>query len=207
MTNQTRPLFLASALVLATVSTVHASETTRQLDAHAHGHASLNVAIDNNSLIIEFESPAANIVGFEHEPENDEQKAALMKARETLATPANVFVLPAGAGCKLTEADVDAPHSEHADEKHDDHKHDEKHEEKHEDKHKHDEKHEKEDGEVHSEFHATWMFECDAVDKLDSLEVKIFDRFPGTEEIDASIIGRTGQSAKELTPSDKRIEL
>ena len=46
------PLFL--------IAKVHAEE------AHIHGLATLTLALEGNSLEIEFESPAANLVGFEH---------------------------------------------------------------------------------------------------------------------------------------------
>lgn len=201
MASRTHVFLFAGAMLLAPISTLSASDDTRQLDSHEHGHASLNVAIDGKSLVIEFESPAVNIVGFEHEPENDAQKHQIEEAEETLSMAEKVFAIPAGAGCKLVEADVEAPHDEHhddhKDEKHDDHK-DEKH-----DDHK-DEKHE---GEVHSEFHAKWLFECQDVAKLDSVDVNLFKLFPGTEEIDASVIGRSGQSAVELTASNTRIGL
>jgi len=196
VTNHPYLCTFASAVMLAVVSTASASDTTRQLDSHEHGHATLNVAVDGNSLAIEFESPAANIVGFEHKPENHEQEEAIEKAEAMLSQAGTMFGLPGAAGCTLAKVEVEAPHDDH----HDDHK-DEKH-----DDHK-DEKHDDHEGEVHSEFHASWLFDCKSIDKLDSLEVKIFEQFPGTEEIDASVIGRSGQSAVELSASNTRVPL
>jgi len=185
-----------SALLALAASAAYASDTARQLDSHEHGHATLNVAIDANQLLIEFESPAVNIVGFEHEPKNDEQKATLAKAKSLLEQGEQVFVLPKAADCTLSEVDVDAPHSEHADEKHSEEKHSD-------DKHS-DEEHSEE---THSEFHAVWTFSCVTIDKLDGINVRLFELFPGTSEIDTSIIGHTGQSATELTPQATQISL
>ena len=42
-------------------------------DAHVHGVAHLNVALEGNDLYIELTSPAANIVGFEHDPRTQNQ--------------------------------------------------------------------------------------------------------------------------------------
>ena len=62
------------------VTTISTSQTTRQHDSHAHGIGELNIVLEGNELAIELISPAANIVGFEHAPSNDEQKAALAQA-------------------------------------------------------------------------------------------------------------------------------
>jgi Protein of unknown function (DUF2796) len=40
----------------------------REHGPHVHGVAQLNVALDGNVLWIELNSPAMNIVGFEHAP-------------------------------------------------------------------------------------------------------------------------------------------
>ena len=49
--------------------------------AHVHGEAVLNVVQEGTNVFIEFESPAINLVGFEHAPINPEQKAAFDRAQ------------------------------------------------------------------------------------------------------------------------------
>ena len=63
-----------------------ASAASRQLDAHEHGNARLNLAIDNGMLLLELESPAINMLGFEHAPENDQQNNAILQATTRLKT-------------------------------------------------------------------------------------------------------------------------
>ena len=48
--------------------------------AHVHGVAHLNVALEDNELYIEFISPAANIVGFEHQPKTEKTKRRRKKS-------------------------------------------------------------------------------------------------------------------------------
>ena len=67
------------------------------LDAHEHGSATLNIAVDGDSLFLEFESPADNIVGFEHAPENDQQTAAIKQALDKLQNFDTVLQLPDNA--------------------------------------------------------------------------------------------------------------
>jgi Protein of unknown function (DUF2796) len=63
----------------------------REHGPHVHGMAELNVALDGNVLWIELNSPAMNIVGFEHAPQSAEQKAAVHDATETLKDGGHVF--------------------------------------------------------------------------------------------------------------------
>ena len=57
---------------------------TRQHEAHEHGSARLNVALEGADLYVEFVSPAANIVGFEYEARTEEEKRTVHEALETL---------------------------------------------------------------------------------------------------------------------------
>jgi hypothetical protein len=155
----------------------------REHGPHVHGVAELNVALDGNVLWIELSSPAVNLVGFEHAPQDAEQEAAVRQATATLEDGARVFGTSPDAGCQLTEAkvttDIEQPGAEH----HDDAEHED---DEHAD-------------EAHSEFQASWRFDCAAPDALTQLEVRLFELFPGTEEIEAQVIGRAGQTATELT--------
>jgi hypothetical protein len=157
----------------------------REHGTHEHGVAQLNVALDGNELWIELSSPAMNIVGFEYTPGNAEQRAAVHEAAETLNDGARVFGTSPAAGCQLAEAKVttdieqaEGVHPEAAAE------------------------HGEEDepsGAIHSEFQASYRFECAAPEALERLEVHLFDLFPGTEEVEAQVIGGAGQTAAELT--------
>ena len=53
--------------------------------------------------------------------------------------------------------------------------------------------------EAHSEFQASYRFECAAPDALTQLEVRLFELFPATEEVEAQVISGAGQTAVELT--------
>jgi hypothetical protein len=165
----------------------------REHGPHVHGVAQLNVALDGNVLWIELNSPAMNIVGFEHAPQDAEQKAAVGDATATLKDGARVFTPSADAGCRLAEAkvttDIEHPGAEHhddADEQHEDDKH---------------------AGEAHSEFQASYRFDCAAPDALKQLEVRLFELFPGTEEIEAQVISGAGQTAAELTAAAPNLPL
>ena len=66
-------------------SHAHAHEEHASLDAHEHGVASLNVALDGQTLEIQLQSPAMNLVGFEHEAKSDADKAKVASEITKLA--------------------------------------------------------------------------------------------------------------------------
>ena len=75
-------------------------------DKHMHGVSELMLALDKGSLEIHFESPAANIVGFEHKARSQEQIKMLNEAKDILDTPDKIFVF-IGADCDLQMSEVD----------------------------------------------------------------------------------------------------
>ena len=79
-----RSSILAAALLCAAFP-VNAEEARRELGPHQHGHGRLNIAIEGSRVSMELEVPAHDIVGFEHQPNTPEQKAAIEKAKTTLA--------------------------------------------------------------------------------------------------------------------------
>ena len=215
---------LAFAIIVAAVSSrTHAGEQ-RQHDAHVHGIAHLNVALEGTSLHLEFTSPAANIVGFEHQPRTAEQKDGVRKAMEKLENGSNLFIPSPEAQCRMskssakTDIEHDADHD--ADDEHEkehEHEKDAHHEKEHEHEkdehhgkdeekgHKHHEESEDEHAR-HSEFEAEYRFVCNNPGKLSQLDVMLFQSFPGIEHIEVQLLTETKQSAQELTAQRHRIK-
>jgi hypothetical protein len=181
----------------------------RQHDAHVHGKGQVNLAVEGNQIFIELDSPAANIVGFEHVPTSQADNATLDKALLLLKQGEQMFHINPEAGCKLTEAEVDTSLEGHTDDHHD--AHDDKHEDEHDksaahkDSRGHDGKHEEEA--AHSDIEAGYVFKCDHPDRLQTLRVDLFDAFPATEMLNVQAILETGQTAKRLTPAKRMVDL
>ena len=83
--------WLAGGLLAALAWTAHAEER-RELGAHEHGHAKLNVAIDGSALALEIEAPGMDVLGFEHPAASEQDRAAVETARAVLADPLALFV-------------------------------------------------------------------------------------------------------------------
>ncbi|BAN46399.1 DUF2796 domain-containing protein [Metapseudomonas resinovorans] len=180
-----RRLLLALPFALLPLAVAQAHEPDHDhghdsLEAHEHGVARLNVALDGQTLELELQSPAMNLVGFEHEAKSDADKAKVAAARAELEQPLALFALPEAAGCKVASRELESPlfgdDDEHA--KGHDHDHD------------------------HSDVHASYRLDCATPEALKALDLaELFKRFPTTEKIQVQLIGPNGQQGVELSRS------
>ena len=177
------------------------AEETRHHEAHEHGVASLNVAVEGNSIYMEFFSPAANIVGFEHHPRTREQKDAVKEAVKKLQEGDALFILSNGSTSRLVKSRVDTDIDKDADH-HSESEHGHGKEEHHDKEHGETDEHER-----HSEFEAQYHFVCKKPNKLLQIDVKLFEVFPGIEHIEVQLITETKQTAVELTAKKNKISL
>lgn len=180
-----RRLLLAlpfALLPLAATAAEHEHAEHGSLDAHEHGAAQLNVVLDGTVLELQLESPAINLLGFEHAAQSDTDKAKVAAARSQLQDPQTLFGLNAG-DCTLNETELESPLF--ADDEHE-----------HEEHHAHDKDSE------HSEIHAHYQLDCQKPDDLQQLDLReLFKRFPATDKIQVQLIGPNGQQGLELTPA------
>ena len=215
------PLLLTTSLTLP----VWAQQT-----AHVHGIAELNLAIDGDELEIEFVSPADSIVGFEYAPSTDAERKAVADAIAKLRNPENLFDIPASAGCKLHEVEVErhaeGDHDDHDDHKdehdhddHDDHKdeHDHDDHDDHKDKHEHDDHddhkdehnhddHGHDEAKTHSEFHAHYHFDC-ANPGIETIGLRLFETWPEIETVRVQALTPAGQTGGNIEAKDPIIRL
>lgn len=218
---------LSPALGLTLIAAGLAQAETRELDAHQHGHGTLNIAFEGSSMVMELEAPGADIVGFEHPAESAADRALIDAAIADLAKPLDLFVLPAAAGCTVTSAaaslvgeddhdDHDAHGDEHADHK-DDHEdghkdgHDDDHADAKKDEHDHADDHsdhaDEEAGESHTEFHAEYALTCAAPSAIDVITFAYFKRFPNAAELDIQMISDKGAKGFEVESDDPQLDL
>lgn len=77
------------------------------LEAHSHGQAQLQLALEEGVVDLFFTSPSVNLLGFEHAPENDRQEAVLKKALTYFRE--NSLLHPEGGECRVRSATVESP--------------------------------------------------------------------------------------------------
>lgn len=192
------PSLLALSLVLAMGPVCagdkhhHHHDEHRQHDSHVHGIGELNLALDGREMQIELDSPAANLVGFEHAPSSAADRAALDQAVAALEQGERLFVFNRAAGCRLADVEIE---SDLIEEKHEGHKHHDEHEERGHHGHEH-------HGETHADIKAAYRFECDDPGKLEQLTVELFETFGRTERLTVQFVIDDKQGGAELTASD-----
>jgi len=192
-----RHLLLALPFALLPLAAAQAHEEGHEhehgsLGAHEHGVARLNAALDGQTLELELQSPAMNLVGFEHAASSDADKAKVASARQVLEQPLTLFKLPAAAGCKVTDQELESPLF--GDKPTHEHKHD--HDEDG-DEHHHE----------HSEIHAHYQFTCTTPASLQHLDLaQLFGSFPATQKIQVQLISPSGQQGVDLTPANSSLK-
>ena len=185
-------------------STPAFAQDTRELDAHEHGVGALNIAVEGNTVAMEFHAPGADIVGFEYEAESAEDRASIDAAVALLAKPLDLFVLPAAAECSVVQAsaaleseDDHDDHDDHAEgEGHDDHDHDDHAEAEKHDDHDHDDHAEAEAS--HTEFHAEYRLTCGTPAALSEIQFAYFDMFEAAREVEVQVVTASGAQAFEV---------
>ncbi|MES0824822.1 DUF2796 domain-containing protein [Ruegeria sp. SCP11] len=168
------------------------AEQQRSLGAHEHGAGTLGIAVSGSEVAMSLEAPGADIVGFEHEAANAEDRAAVATAVSELARPLELFVIPESAGCSVTAANVSliGDHlDEHAEDDHST------------------EEHAEEEGAEHTEFRAEYTLTCAAPQKIDRIEFAYFERFPNAHELDVQVVTDKGAQTYEVEREAPALEL
>lgn len=148
--------------------------------AHEHGSARLDVAVEGNRLHIALQSPLDNLVGFEHAPRNERQRAALAKMEGTLREAGRLFTPDAAARCRADHVEIEHPHGAAAPAA---------------------------DATGHADAQARWTFVCEAPQSLRRLDVQLFDAFRGLRRLKAQTATPRGQGAATLTPARRALAL
>lgn len=161
----------------------------RQLGPHVHGQGTLDIAIEGKKIEIELVAPGMDIVGFEHVASNDEQKAAVEKAKGKLTDVLAVFKLPAAAGCKADVAKVESRAEVHKPGEKDDDDDD------------------KPGAPQHSEFHATYTITCAAPENVTSMETAYFTDFSGGQLLNVNVTTSKGQTQAQMSRDKPTLDL
>ena len=179
-----RRLLLALPFALLPLAVAHADDDHdhehASLGAHEHGVGSLDVALDGQTLELDLDGPAMNLVGFEHIATTDADKAKVAAAQAQLGNPLVLFSLPIAADCSVEAQDLQSPLFEAAPEEAGGVAKGEHH---------------------HSDIEAHYAFTCSKPEALKTLDLsKFFKTFPGTHKIKVQLIGSSGQQGVEATP-------
>ncbi|HEY0285825.1 MAG TPA: DUF2796 domain-containing protein [Pseudomonas sp.] len=186
-----RRLLLALPFALLPLAIAHATEEHDHdhehgsLGAHEHGVARLDVAQEGTTLEFDLNTPAMNIVGFEHAATSDADKSTLADAREKLLKPHGLFAVPEAAQCSVVSQKLTSPLFGDKDE---------------------DGKH-KDEKDEHSEIHGHYQFTCNVPAVLTQLDLsQLFKTFPATQTVQVQLITTKRQLGAEVRASNPVIK-
>ena len=157
-----------------------------QHEAHVHGKAEMNILIDEKTFIFELNSPALNFLGFEHEPETNEEKETVNQVSKMLLDYKNIISIP-GMNCEKSQIEISVPYGD----------------EKEEDGHHHGEN----DDDEHSEYYLFYSIACKDINNIEQINIKLFDNFPGFESVNVKWTYFTDAGSLEATKEQKIIKI
>lgn len=192
--NKLHPPLQAALLLACTLTALSAAAEYREQGAHVHGIARMDLVLEDHTLSIDLDTPAANLLGFEHAPRDAAEEAVLKQAVARLHEAKALFNLPQAAGCEVETVEVASALLGHEES----HVHHEGHDA---------DAHEGEAGHEHADMEASYRFHCASPAKLDGITVNLFQLFPATEKLEVQLITPRGQGAAKLTADSPRLTL
>jgi hypothetical protein len=161
---------------------VGAAAEKRGHDAHVHGVAEINIAVEGTKATVEFRAPAESVMGFEHEAKSESDKKKRDAALEQLrATGGQMVVFDPKLGCKssdmktaIVEAKGDSTKAQAGKQKD-----------------------QKKSGE-HREVHGTFSVACDKPLARSRVRFGVHKIFREIHEIKVQVLGDSGQSGATI---------
>lgn len=164
--------------------------------AHQHGHADLQMAIENERVDLLLLSPAYNLIGFEHKPRTDEQRQRVNDTEQWASETALINTVD--GSCTLVSS---AMHVSWGEAKGDDHKHDHGHSHSH----SHDHDHDHDSG--HADIEITQTLNCPILSESAQFDTGLMARFPELQHLNVQWVGPQGQGATRLSPDTTQFRL
>lgn len=197
------PYLLTTSLFALTTLSANAFSQEHEHRAHGsheHGAAKLDIILAGNEIAFEWVTPAANLLGFEHQAKTDEQKQKVNEVAALLGNASHIIDLPESAGCTLQSKQINSDLLTSEAGHHDEHEHEHEHEEKHDDGHDH-----KEHANAHADITVSYLFSCSNPSAINQIPVTLFKHFPLTEKVQVQGIINDKQLATSLSPDNNKI--
>ena len=167
----------------------------RRHEAHTHGVAEVNIAIDGSKADVEFRAPAESVMGFEHEAKSESDKQKRDAALRTVQTKINqMVVFDPKLNCKFSEVKTVIVEEEGEPGK------------SQSDKSAHGHKDQKKTAE-HREVRATFSAACDKTLAGSRVTFGVHKTFPAIGEIKVQVLGDAKQSGATIKKDKGDVKL
>lgn len=187
--------FMSSVVLIAMISLgVMPVAKAQEPGTHAHGMATLEIAIDGAAIQINLDSPLDNLLGFERAPRNEKERQSVKAMASRLHQAGTLFIFTPSAQCRLKSTRLEsavlapsllAPAPDSG---------------------KSGDTVKADTSDMHAELVATWHFQCAVPQALQGVEVHLFQKFSSLKRINAAVVGPKGQSSAKLSPKSTRLK-
>lgn len=173
LSSSTLALWLTAAPLLSAdtaqqSATMQAHTEHEEHSAHEHGVGSLSIAVTNQTIEIQLDSPAANVFGFEHEPSSEADQTTVAEISAKLQAGLDLFEFDQDAQCKLEKAELTTD-SEHSEDQTDAKAHEHAAEN---------------ETPTHRDITVNWLFSCEQPSALKTITPHLFSQFNGFEKLE-----------------------
>jgi hypothetical protein len=151
------------------------SQAQSRMSSHMHGVAFATLAVDGNNVVLVLESPANNLLGFEHEPSARMQQQLLEKTLSDLANPDRIIQLPSLAFCHYVDAEIESPFSSRT------------------------------INNGHSDFYISYEFKCRQPTQLSSVDFTVFKTYPRLKMIKVQWISSSNMGYATLNKAQNKL--
>lgn len=184
----TMRLHAMRAVTSAAVLCLAVSAVQAHPRAHTHGLLRLDVAIDPQSITLQFESPLDNFLGFERAPRTDAERRKVGEMVAALKSADGLFYVDPDAGCRVSSVQLDSAalglgkNAQAAAGK-------------------------APERDGHADIDATIVFSCAKAETARFITVKLFEKYPHLQTIDAQVATAQGQFKRSLKPDAPKLDL
>ena len=167
----------AAMVAFSLMPVVVLAEESNISQSHSHGTGTLIVTHSDTSIQLSFSAPGADIVGFEHPAENNDDRVLVARAVSDLSKPLELFEPPVEAGCFNASANVTLTSVAQG-------------------------QSDKAGDERHMEFVADYRITCQNAEQLDRVKFAYFDRFPNAGMLRLQVVCGDVAQVKEVSRTD-----
>lgn len=178
---------------LACTATLVIPAAAHQQHSHTHGHLSLDVAIDAQSITLLIESPLDSFLGFERAPRNNMERKRVSQLVAQWNAADQLFQPATASGCQLVKVELESEVLGLGGE----------HNQRHADKAVEHSPPASEHGDISIEV----VFTCAKAELTQYLDIKLFDVYQRLKHIDAQVASPQGQFKRNLRPGAARLNL
>ena len=172
---RTIPVLMTLIIAAWTFPALHAA--TKHQHVHAHGKAELEMSVTDGAIRGIFRTPMDNLLGFEHSPKTETQKAAVERLRQRLGDASRLFRPDAAAQCRSIPANFSSAMFSNGPQS------------------------------GHSDLEYRFGFDCKNPKELKSIEAVVFEDYPRLHEIRTEFASGTGQQAVTLKKNNRRFTI